>query len=96
MSLSTLTAVRGLLERRAVECNEVGTDQLRLTPPEFCGVIQAAEAEFGWHQNVFTGIYQPFWRSRLDQRFRVIVGLNSPGAGRFTSLTACAELLGGH
>jgi hypothetical protein len=31
----------------------------------------------------------------IDQRFRIVVGLNEPAAGRFTSMTACAELLGG-
>lgn len=87
---------RTLLEDRAFECNEIGTDQLRLSPPEFCGVIQVDEAAFGWTQNAFTGIYQPFWRTRIGQRFRIVVGLNAPGAGRFDSLSACIDLLGGH
>jgi hypothetical protein len=94
--LSTERDARTLLEGRAVECNEIGTDLLRLTPPEFCGVIQADDGAFGWSQNAFTGIYQPFWRSPLGQRYRVVIGLDQPGAGRFTSMSAVAELLGGH
>jgi len=96
MTLQVFTDARALLEARALESNQYVTDQLRLSPPEFCGVIQVAEAELGWSSNVFTGLYQPFWRSPVGQRYRVVVGLAQPGAGRFTSMSAVAELLGGH
>jgi hypothetical protein len=94
--LSNQNDIRALLEFRASEANYVGTDQIRLTPPEFVNVLRVDEAAFGWQQNVFTGHYQPFWRSPIGQRFRIIVGLDNPGAGRFTSMVAVAELLGGH
>ena len=94
--LSNQHDARALLEARALECNQYVTDQLRLTPPEFCGVIRVDDAAFGWAQNVFTGLYQPFWRTPLGQRYRVVVGLDQPGAGHFTSMSAVAELLGGH
>lgn len=89
-------AARTLIEARAVECNEVGTDLLRLSPPEFVNVIQADEASIGWHKNCFTGIYSPIVRTLIGQRFRVVVGLDQPGAGRFHSMSAVAALLGGH
>jgi hypothetical protein len=82
-----------LLEARSREAFNLQTDLLRFTPPDYVAILAAEPMGLGWKTNVYTGIAEPFWRDpKTGQRWRLIAGLETHG--RFTSLSACAALLG--
>jgi hypothetical protein len=94
MQIYDETSARHFLEAKVRETYTAHADGLYLLPTDFEAVIRAGEGLIGWRPSVVVPDYVPLFRDRMGQMHRVRVGLNRPGAGRFTSLSACVALMG--
>ena len=92
MTQTMVLTARELLQQRALEAFELHTDVLRFTPPDYVAILSAEPLGLGWKTNVFTGIYECFWRDPDGLRWRIQCGLGANT--RFSSLAACVDLLG--
>jgi hypothetical protein len=94
MQIYDETSAHHFLEAKVRETYSSQADGLYLLPTDFEAVIRAGEGIIGWRPSVVTPDYRPLFRDRMGQTHHVRVGLNQPGAGRFTSLAAVMNLMG--